>query len=85
MTSTDRARPMEPPVPNWDLPTLAGAGGLRSTGDDLLKFVRTAMATNGAQSKTYDFSYASRARATVGEVMNGLADVFGRYEGAARW
>jgi methylmalonyl-CoA mutase N-terminal domain/subunit len=28
---------------------------------------------------------AARARATVGEVMNALADVFGRYEGAARW
>ncbi|NJS12022.1 MAG: beta-lactamase family protein [Microcoleus sp. CSU_2_2] len=24
---------------NWDLPTLAGAGALRSTGDDLLKFL----------------------------------------------
>jgi methylmalonyl-CoA mutase, N-terminal domain len=28
---------------------------------------------------------AAGARATVGEVMNALADVFGRYEGAARW
>jgi methylmalonyl-CoA mutase N-terminal domain/subunit len=28
---------------------------------------------------------AARARATVGEVMSALADVFGRYEGAARW
>jgi methylmalonyl-CoA mutase N-terminal domain/subunit len=28
---------------------------------------------------------AARARATVGEIMNSLADVFGRYVGAAKW
>ncbi len=28
---------------------------------------------------------AARARCKVGEVMAALADVFGRYEGAARW
>jgi serine-type D-Ala-D-Ala carboxypeptidase/endopeptidase len=28
------------PTPNWDLPTLAGAGALRSTANDLVKFVR---------------------------------------------
>ena len=28
---------------------------------------------------------AARARCTVGEVMAALADVFGRYEGAAKW
>ena len=28
---------------------------------------------------------AARVRATVGEVMNALADVFGRYDGAAKW
>lgn len=27
------------PVPNWDIPTLAGAGALRSTVNDMLKFV----------------------------------------------
>src|SRR5580704_16916569 len=27
------------PVANWDLPTLAGAGALRSTANDLLKFL----------------------------------------------
>jgi len=30
-------------VPNWDLPTLAGAGALRSTLDDMLRFLRAAM------------------------------------------
>jgi methylmalonyl-CoA mutase N-terminal domain/subunit len=28
---------------------------------------------------------AARARCTVGELMNAMADVFGRYDGAARW
>ncbi len=28
---------------------------------------------------------AARVRCTVGEIMNALADVFGRYNGAARW
>jgi methylmalonyl-CoA mutase N-terminal domain/subunit len=28
---------------------------------------------------------AARARCTVGEIMNTLADVFGRYDGAAKW
>jgi methylmalonyl-CoA mutase N-terminal domain/subunit len=28
---------------------------------------------------------ASEARCTVGEIMNALADVFGRYDGAAKW
>ena len=28
---------------------------------------------------------AARARCTVGEIVNALADVFGRYDGAAKW
>ena len=28
---------------------------------------------------------AARARCTVGEIMNTLADEFGRYDGAAKW
>jgi methylmalonyl-CoA mutase N-terminal domain/subunit len=28
---------------------------------------------------------AARARCTVGEIMAALADVFGRYDGAAKW
>jgi methylmalonyl-CoA mutase N-terminal domain/subunit len=31
------------------------------------------------------FLEAARARCTVGEVVNALADVFGRYDGAAKW
>jgi D-alanyl-D-alanine-carboxypeptidase/D-alanyl-D-alanine-endopeptidase len=32
------------PVANWDIPTLAGAGALRSTADDLLRFVAANLA-----------------------------------------
>jgi methylmalonyl-CoA mutase N-terminal domain/subunit len=28
---------------------------------------------------------AARARCAVGEIVNALADVFGRYDGAAKW
>jgi methylmalonyl-CoA mutase N-terminal domain/subunit len=28
---------------------------------------------------------AARARCAVGEIMNAMADVFGRYDGAAKW
>ena len=28
---------------------------------------------------------AAEARCTVGEIVNALADVFGRYDGAAKW
>ena len=31
------------------------------------------------------FLEAARARCSVGEIMNALADVFGRYDGAAKW
>ena len=34
------------PVANWDLPTLAGAGALRSTVNDMLKFVAANMGLN---------------------------------------
>ena len=34
------------PVPNWDLPTLAGAGALRSTVNDMLKFVAANLGLN---------------------------------------
>jgi methylmalonyl-CoA mutase N-terminal domain/subunit len=28
---------------------------------------------------------AAHARCTVGEIVNSLADIFGRYDGAAKW
>jgi len=43
---------------------------------------RTAATTDNLLPALLD---AARARCTVGEIMNALADVFGRYEGAAKW
>jgi D-alanyl-D-alanine-carboxypeptidase/D-alanyl-D-alanine-endopeptidase len=46
LTAADRARFAEPHdasgavVPAWDLPVLAGAGAIRSTANDLLRFLR---------------------------------------------
>ena len=34
------------PVPNWDLPTLAGAGAIRSTVNDMLRFVAANLGLN---------------------------------------
>jgi CubicO group peptidase (beta-lactamase class C family) len=36
------------PVKNWDFPTLAGCGGIRSTADDMLKFVQVGIAEDEA-------------------------------------
>jgi CubicO group peptidase (beta-lactamase class C family) len=36
-------------MPNWDLPALAGAGALRSTMSDMLKFLRANLDTSGAR------------------------------------
>jgi CubicO group peptidase (beta-lactamase class C family) len=41
--ATGHAGPSLEPVPNWDLPVLAGAGALRSTTNDLLTFLAAAM------------------------------------------
>jgi len=35
-------------TPNWDLPTLAGAGAIRSTASDMLKFMRANILNNGS-------------------------------------
>jgi serine-type D-Ala-D-Ala carboxypeptidase/endopeptidase len=44
------------PVANWDLPTLAGAGALRSTANDMLTFLGAAM---GYGSSSLDPAFAS--------------------------
>jgi CubicO group peptidase (beta-lactamase class C family) len=36
-------------MPNWDLPALAGAGALRSTMNDMLKFARANLDSSGAR------------------------------------
>lgn len=37
------------PAPNWDLPTFAGAGGLKSTLNDMLTFARANLRTSGGR------------------------------------
>jgi len=53
------------PRPNWDMPTFAGAGGIRSTANDLLKFVAvhlglTEAPISKAALRTHDHQYEWR-------------------------
>src|SRR5690242_19065100 len=49
----------------------------------MLDQIRRVAATN--ENLMPSLVEAARVRCTVGEIMNALADVFGRYDGAARW
>lgn len=51
-------------VPNWDLPTLAGAGALRSTANDLLTFVSAAM--DGGSPLASSFARLTSVRRPTG-------------------
>ncbi|MEX0642568.1 MAG: serine hydrolase [Pirellulales bacterium] len=49
------------PKKNWDIPTLAGAGAVRSTADDMLKFLKTNMAEDDkALTKSLQFAREKR-------------------------
>ena len=49
------------PVPNWDLPTLAGAGALRSCANDMLTFIEAAMgATQTPLASAFETMLATR-------------------------
>jgi CubicO group peptidase (beta-lactamase class C family) len=49
------------PVANWDLPTLAGAGALRSTADDMIRFVKANLeAPKGALGPALRTSHEKR-------------------------
>ncbi len=51
-------------VPNWDLPTFAGAGAIRSTAVDMLKFVAANLHTDrGPLGKAMAFAHQERATA----------------------
>lgn len=69
------AAPHEPgggTVPLWDLPTLAGAGALRSTTHDLLKFAEAALRGGGAVPDAIRETMRSRAPAGGPTVSIGL-------------
>ena len=69
-------------VPNWDLPALAGAGALRSTTDDMLKF---AAANLNPDRGTVQRAMASaqKARAPTGGDSIGLGWITSRVRGGS--
>jgi CubicO group peptidase (beta-lactamase class C family) len=58
-------------VPNWDLPTLAGAGAIRSTTNDMLKFLDANLhPERGALERA--MAFAQKDRAAAGNMRIGL-------------
>ena len=47
-------------VPNWDLPTLAGAGALRSTAADMLKFLAANIDSTATLARTFRQTHGER-------------------------
>jgi CubicO group peptidase (beta-lactamase class C family) len=61
------------PVPNWDLPTLAGAGALKSTANDMAKFLAANLdSTSGRVARALAFAHAPRRDAGSDELKIGL-------------
>ncbi|MCJ7580237.1 MAG: serine hydrolase [Candidatus Aminicenantes bacterium] len=53
-------------VPNWDIPTLAGAGAIRSTAVDMLTFLAANMGvTNSKLSEAMDMTHLARVNAST--------------------
>jgi serine-type D-Ala-D-Ala carboxypeptidase/endopeptidase len=59
-------------VPGWDLPTLAGAGALRSTTTDMLRFANAALRGTGPLREAFDLSMQPRAQAGTPTMAIGL-------------
>jgi D-alanyl-D-alanine-carboxypeptidase/D-alanyl-D-alanine-endopeptidase len=60
-------------VANWDLPTLAGAGGLRSTANDLLKFLAANLDTNSRPlGRTLAMTHIARRNVDGNQMKIGL-------------
>ena len=53
-------------VSNWDIPTLAGAGALRSSAEDMLRFLDANLA--GATHATLTLDYDSTVTGVLGTV-----------------
>jgi hypothetical protein len=72
------------PEKNWDLPTLAGAGGIRSTANDLLKFIQA----NLIQSEEPLSKALRRSHVKRHQMKSGLAMGLGWHiagDGVTRW
>jgi serine-type D-Ala-D-Ala carboxypeptidase/endopeptidase len=54
------------PVANWDLPTLAGAGALRSTAEDVLDFLAANMDARAPNAEAYRMAWEPRRDAGPG-------------------
>ena len=54
------------PVANWDLPTLAGAGALRSSANDMLTFLAAAMDERSPLARAFATMLATRRPASAG-------------------
>ncbi|MDD5679353.1 MAG: serine hydrolase [Kiritimatiellae bacterium] len=65
--------PAREPVPNWTLPTLAGAGALRSTANDMLKFIAGNLGlTQSTLQPAMQLAQAPRRSAGAPEMQIGL-------------
>lgn len=61
-------------VPPWDIPTLAGAGALRSTAKDMLTFLAANLDSSGGElSRALRETHASRRPTTIPDMTIGLA------------
>jgi D-alanyl-D-alanine-carboxypeptidase/D-alanyl-D-alanine-endopeptidase len=74
-------------VPNWDLPTLAGAGALRSTAADMLKFLAANIdSTATPLSRTFRHTQGERHATNNANMKIGLAwHLFSRPVGTIVW
>lgn len=62
------------PVSNWDLPCMAGAGALRSTVNDMLKFLNANLNTSqDGNGGMLEFTHTFRAKTNRDDVNVGLA------------
>jgi CubicO group peptidase (beta-lactamase class C family) len=71
------------PESNWDIPAMAGAGAIRSTANDMLKFARANLATDGELSKAMQLAQTKR-EGVKGPFAMGLAWHFAR-DGITLW
>ena len=60
-------------VPNWDLPTLAGAGALRSTTSDMAKFIAANLDSgNSSMTNALQLTHENRTATTTPNIEIGL-------------
>ncbi|MCX5752243.1 MAG: serine hydrolase [Candidatus Krumholzibacteria bacterium] len=60
-------------VPNWDIPTLAGAGALRSTANDMAKFLQANLADSGPLSAALRRSHGKQRTTDIFDTDIGLS------------